>query len=77
MIMRIAAQYIMYTFLLAPTMSYACFYLVVFCLNIAQVVLRAQETEYQSLLIIMVVSVTMITSSFFYIFQKRELKRFF
>ena len=77
MIGRFASQYCMYTLLLAPSMSYASFYLAVFSLNIAQALLRTEEkAERTTLITIAVISVAFV-STFYYIYQKRELKRFF
>ena len=38
-------QYFIYTLLLAPSMSYACLYLIVFFLNLAQVAHKAEGKE--------------------------------
>ena len=72
---RIGGLYI-YSLILAPSMSYMLFYSVIFYLNIAQTIERFVKDEAVDYHVIWVMLVFFLFS-FWFIFQKRELKRFY
>ena len=66
----------MFTLLLVPTVSYACLYLVVFYLNIAQLAYRIDDSKEKMTLIVVGAFLSVFSTVIFIIYQKRELKRF-
>ena len=74
MVARMCAQFVLFTLLLAPTFRQVAFYQIVLYINIAQLVLRTDDDKV--LLIIICLVTAVISTVLFYIFQRRELKRF-
>ena len=69
MIARIAAQYGVYTLLLAPSLNYACLYLLVFYLNIAQLFFRTEFRNSKMIILLLGLTLSVFSSVFYYIYQ--------
>ena len=66
-----------YCLIIAPNLKYVAIYAIVFYVNILFCILRYVESDAQSAFAVMWFLLAVIIFTFWFIFQKRELKRFF
>ena len=67
----------MFSLILAPSMKYMLFYLLVFYVYQAQLILRHIEADERTAYLVTWLLFGIFIFCFWFIFQKRELKRFF
>ena len=73
---RMCSIFVVYTLLLSPSMLIIWLvYIPVFTLNVMYCVKRFED--FDNLLLVTLAYMTLVIYTFWYIFQKRELKRFF